>query len=147
MSSWRPSVAIGVRYSFQRVKPILLLARNPSPMTGPGNNTYLLTAAGATPIRAALIDAGVGEPQHLAELEAALDERDARLDTVLVTHGHRDHAAGAPAIAAAHPSAAFTKYPWPEEDRQYGVPWQTLRDGDVVVAGEEPLIALHTPGH
>jgi glyoxylase-like metal-dependent hydrolase (beta-lactamase superfamily II) len=129
------------------VKPILLFAHNPSPMTGLGNNTYLLVAAGGTPIRAALVDAGMGEPQHLTELEAALHERHARLDTVLVTHGHRDHAAGAPAIAAAHRSAAFTKYPWPEEDIQFRVPWQTLRDGDVVVAGGELLTVLHTPGH
>jgi len=116
-------------------------------MTGLGNNTYLLVAAGGTPTQAALIDAGVGEPQHLAELEAALHARHARLDTVLVTHGHRDHAAGAPAIAAAHPSAVFRKLPWPEEDIQYRVTWQTLRDGDVVVAGDKPLTALHTPGH
>ena len=129
------------------MKPILLSAHNPSPMTGAGNNTYLLAAAGGTPIGAALIDAGVGQPPHLTELETALREHHARLDTVLVTHGHRDHAAGAPAIAAAHPSAIFAKLPWPDEDPQYGVPWQPLRNGDIVVAGDEPLTTLHTPGH
>jgi glyoxylase-like metal-dependent hydrolase (beta-lactamase superfamily II) len=95
-------------------------------MTGSGNNTYLLTAATGS---ATLIDAGVGEPAHLADLQHALGG--ARLDAVLVTHGHRDHAAGAPAIAAAHPSARFSKLPWPDEDANYEVPWRSLTDGDV----------------
>ena len=38
-------------------------------MTGPGNNTYLLVG---WPASAALIDAGVGEPRHLADLDAEL---------------------------------------------------------------------------
>ena len=121
--------------------PILLPAHNPGPMTGSGNNTYLLTGGDS----AALIDAGVGEAAHLAGLAAALGG--ARLDAVLVTHGHRDHAAGAPAIAAAHPAAAFSKRPWPGEDEQYDVAWRPLTDGDVVGAAGEPLRALHTPGH
>ena len=129
------------------MKPILLFAHNPSAMTGPGNNTYLLISAGGIPFRAALIDAGVGTPEYLRDLDAALTERHARLETVLVTHGHPDHAAGAPSIAAAHPSAVFAKYPWPEEDARYPTAWQRLRDGEVVVAGDEPLTALHTPGH
>ena len=129
------------------MKPILLFAHNPSAMTGPGNNTYLLASPGGMPIRAALIDAGVGAPEYLTDLDSALTGRHARLDTVLVTHGHPDHAAGVPSIAAAHPTAVFAKYPWPEEDARYRVAWQRLRDGEVVVAGDEPLTVLHTPGH
>jgi glyoxylase-like metal-dependent hydrolase (beta-lactamase superfamily II) len=111
-------------------------------MTGSGNNTYLLRGSDGP---AALIDAGVGESAHLADLERALNG--ARLGSVLVTHGHRDHAAGAPAIAAAHPGATFSKLPWPDEDPQYAVPWRALSDGDVVDAGDVPLTTLHTPGH
>ncbi len=113
-------------------------------MTGPGNNTYLLIGGKGS---ASLIDAGVGESAHLEELASALDARRARLEMVLVTHGHRDHAGGAPAIAAAYPEAVFTKYPWPEEDAQHRVAWRSAGDGDVIVAAEEPLTALHTPGH
>ena len=124
--------------------PILLTAHNPSPMTGAGNNTYLLVDEGGS---AALIDAGVGEPQHLADLASALVIRYATLETVLVTHGHRDHASGAPAIARTYPAATFAKRPWPQEDAQYGMEWRTLDDGESLDAGGEPLVVLHTPGH
>jgi glyoxylase-like metal-dependent hydrolase (beta-lactamase superfamily II) len=124
--------------------PILLRAHNPGPMTGSGNNTYLIASTKGS---AALIDAGVGEPRHLADLDAELRAREARLDHVLVTHGHRDHASGAPGLARAYPEAIFIKRPWSGEDAQYAVPWRTASDGDLLPAGDDELKVIHTPGH
>ena len=59
-----------------------------------------------------LIDAGVGDPDHLAALDRGARRRTASsLPTVLVTHGHPDHATGAPAIAAAHPGDRVREVP------------------------------------
>jgi len=109
-------------------------------MTGSGNNTYLIAGAAA---EASLIDAGVDDPRHIDRLTSELRASNATLARVLVTHGHADHASGAPALAAEHPSASFAKHPWPSEDAKYPVTWRPLADGDRVGA----LTVLHTPGH
>jgi glyoxylase-like metal-dependent hydrolase (beta-lactamase superfamily II) len=124
--------------------PILIEARNPGPMTGRGNNTYLLVGSRGD---AALVDAGVGEARHLAELERHLSEPQASLDRVLVTHAHPDHASGAPALAVRYPSARFQKKPWPGEDARFPVPWEPIDDLDALEIAGETLIVLHTPGH
>jgi glyoxylase-like metal-dependent hydrolase (beta-lactamase superfamily II) len=124
--------------------PILLSARNPGPMTGLGNNTWLLVSAEGS---AALIDAGVGMAEHVRELDDLLRARQATLERVLVTHAHADHASGAPALARSNPNASFAKSPWPGEDEKYDVAWKPLRDGEQIVAGGVPLVVLHTPGH
>src|SRR5204863_3730018 len=111
--------------------PILLRAHNPSPMTGEGNNTYLIVDHGD----AVLVDAGVGDAQHLADLAGALDDAAAGLIDVLVTHGHGDHASGAPAIAAVRPTARFRKRRWPGHDDQHPVPWQFLSDNEILTVG------------
>lgn len=113
-------------------------------MTGDGNNTYLLVGSDS---RGTLIDAGVGHVAHLAEIQQHLTDAGASLSSVLVTHGHPDHAAGAQALARAHAGAHFQKYPWPEADAKYDVPWRLIRDGDRIPVAGEWLTALHTPGH
>ena len=124
--------------------PIALDAQNPGPMTAGGNQTYLLVDESGA---ATLVDAGVGDPRHLATLDGELVARRAVLTRVLVTHGHSDHASGAPAIAARHPAASFAKFPWPGEDARYDVDWRPLGDGDAVPVGRETLTVVHTPGH
>lgn len=92
-----------------------------------------------------LIDAGTGKAEHLAALKAAL--AGAPLAAVLVTHNHSDHASGVVALARRYPAATFWKFPWPEKDPRYAVPWQWLVDGQRVTVGEDVLTVVHTPGH
>lgn len=119
------------------MKAHALHAGNPGPYTGEGNWTYFID--GAEPV---LLDAGTGVASHLDAIDHAAGAR--RLHLV-VTHGHSDHIAGAPAIVARRPSTRLSKMPWPERDRDLA--WAPLRDGDVVHTGEGRLDVIHTPGH
>jgi glyoxylase-like metal-dependent hydrolase (beta-lactamase superfamily II) len=109
-------------------------------MTGEGNWTWLIPGRVPT-----LVDAGTGEPAHLAALSEALGT--STLTQVLVTHAHTDHAAGGPAIAGSMPSVRFRKMLWPERDAKWPVPYEPLLDGDIVEAGDDTLTVVHTPGH
>jgi glyoxylase-like metal-dependent hydrolase (beta-lactamase superfamily II) len=122
------------------LNPVAIHAYNPGPWTGRGNTTWLIP--GRRPV---LIDAGTGDPRHLADLEAALDG--AALTRVIVTHAHVDHASGAPAIAGRMPAVRFAKMPWPDRDSRYPVPWEPIADGDLIEAADVSLTAVHTPGH
>jgi hydroxyacylglutathione hydrolase len=125
--------------------PTQIEARNPGPLTGVGNHTYLLRGEEDT---ALLVDAGVGAPAHLDDVAAQLESWSARLTDVLVTHGHYDHVAGAPVLASAHSAARFHKWPWSPDDDRYPVPWRALTQDSVFpVANEGLLETLHTPGH
>jgi glyoxylase-like metal-dependent hydrolase (beta-lactamase superfamily II) len=119
-----------------------LSARNPGPMTGLGNWTYLVDGSVPT-----LIDAGIGASDHLDELSSSLDGAGPGLSRVIVTHAHTDHASGAPALAARWPAAAFLKFPWPGLDAKYPVQWQPVADGQRIAAGDVALEVVHTPGH
>src|SRR6266508_79154 len=104
--------------------PILIAAGNPSEWTGPsGNNTWLLP--GRAP---ALIDAGVGNPEHVEAVARALDG--APLARVLITHWHPDHVKGLPAL----------------RDRWSGLVVVEAA-GAPVPAGDGQLEIIPTPGH
>jgi hydroxyacylglutathione hydrolase len=126
------------------VLTILLKAHNPGPMTGSGNNTYLLVGSDR---QAVLIDAGVGHPRHVSELDDQLARHAARLARVLVTHGHPDHARGASALRQAHPGVRLQKFRWPGMDGSADVAWDPIAHGDEIQVGERMLAVVHTPGH
>jgi endoribonuclease LACTB2 len=117
----------------------LIPADNPGPFTGPtGNNTWLID--GAEPL---LVDAGVGHPSHIAALEALLGGR--ALARIFLTHAHRDHAAGVPALRARWPGveiaggAALGGGQVPSGPR--------IADGGHIRAGDRMMQVVSTPGH
>src|SRR5262245_20863126 len=115
--------------------PLLLPANNPGPMTGEGNNTWLIDGDEPT-----LVDAGVGDPAHLDAIARALGGRP--LARVVVTHGHADHISGVPALRARWPTIEAAKWILPGESG-----WRGLDDEARVRAGGGTLIIIHTPGH
>ena len=87
---WRPLAGV-----LQLLEPDLrcILAGNPSPLTGPGTNSYLLGARDLV-----VIDPGPDDPAHLAALLEAVP-RGGSIRQIIVTHPHLDHCAGAAALA------------------------------------------------
>jgi glyoxylase-like metal-dependent hydrolase (beta-lactamase superfamily II) len=67
-----------------------VLGPNPSIMTLDGTNSWILHGAGAS--TCAVIDPGPAHPSHRAAILAAAETLDARIEAVLLTHGHPDHA-------------------------------------------------------
>jgi glyoxylase-like metal-dependent hydrolase (beta-lactamase superfamily II) len=111
-----------------------LTAPNPSVMTGPGTNTYLV---GEDVV--AVVDPGPDDEGHLARIEEAAG---GPIGYVLVTHTHPDHAPGAARLAA-RSGAELCGY----DARDNFIPGTELRDGDVVSLGPVRLKTVHTPGH
>ena len=111
-----------------------VLADNPSPMTLEGTNTWILRTGDESSV---VIDPGPLLEDHLqAVLEAA-----GRVDLVLLTHGHADHAEGAARfaeLAGCHVRAL---------DPAHRLGDEGLADGDVVEIGELRVDVLGTPGH
>jgi glyoxylase-like metal-dependent hydrolase (beta-lactamase superfamily II) len=115
--------------------PVPIPANNPGPMTGEGNNTWLID--GAEPM---LVDAGVGNPAHLDAIARALGGRP--LARVVVTHGHADHMSGVPELRARWPEIEASKWVQPGESG-----WRALEDGARIGTGDNALRVIYTPGH
>ena len=138
-----------------------VVAANPSPMTFTGTASYLLGGRDV-----ALIDPGPDDPAHRAALLRAIGPR-GRLRAILVTHSHRDHSAGAAALAQETGAEVLGFGPHGaglsaqmqalrEGGAELGggegadadfAPDRLLEDGAEIASPEWRLTALHTPGH
>jgi glyoxylase-like metal-dependent hydrolase (beta-lactamase superfamily II) len=113
-----------------------VIADNPSHMTGPGTNTYLVGVD-----EVAVIDPGPESKRHTDAIVGGAG-RD-RIRWILLTHTHADHAPGATRLAklTGAPVWAYSKRePSVRVDR-------ALADGEVIAGTEFRLETLHTPGH
>jgi len=116
----------------------IILAPNPSLMTGPGTNTIIVGegAEGATVIDPAMDD--------VAYLDAIIAEgaRRGGIRRILITHGHHDHMDGAAALRqrTGVDVYSYSKQGIPPTDSEIG-------DGATFPAGDDTLRAIYTPGH
>lgn len=126
-----------------------VLARNPSPYTFTGTNSFLVGVD-----EVAVIDPGPDLDSHVEALVAAIAGRP--VVALLCTHTHADHspaarplaaATGAPIIGCA-PLAAERIGPGSEGayDVDYA-PVRVLGDGESIVVDGQSLSAVATPGH
>jgi glyoxylase-like metal-dependent hydrolase (beta-lactamase superfamily II) len=107
-----------------------VLAPNPGPFTLEGTNTWIV---GRDP--SVIIDPG---PQDEGHVRSVLDEA-VRVEAILVTHHHPDHAGAAGQLAAE--TGVRVRAFRPQEGER------GLRTGDVVQAGSIRLRVVPTPGH
>jgi glyoxylase-like metal-dependent hydrolase (beta-lactamase superfamily II) len=116
-----------------------VLAPNPSPMTLDGTNTWVIAAPGAS--SALVVDPGPDDEEHLRRVLATATAGDRRVTQILLTHGHRDHSAGAARLAAlaGAPVAAL------DPGQRLGS--DGFSAGTVLTAGGCELRVVATPGH
>ena len=115
-----------------------LLAPNPGPMTLDGTNTWIL---GGGPTGCVVIDPGPAHEEHLAAIGRVCERAEARIELIVLTHGHDDHSAGARTLAR-HTGAPVAAL---DPAHRYGS--QGLGAGDVVALGDVELRVVPTPGH
>jgi glyoxylase-like metal-dependent hydrolase (beta-lactamase superfamily II) len=113
----------------------VLLARNPSPMTLDGTNTWLLREPSSQ--SCLVVDPGPADPDHLRAVAAAAGQ----VTEILLTHGHLDHSEGAAALRE------LTGAPVRALDPAQRLGGAGLAEGDVVAAAGVEVRVLATPGH
>jgi glyoxylase-like metal-dependent hydrolase (beta-lactamase superfamily II) len=116
---------------------VRVTAPNPSKMTGPGTNSYLV---GETEVAA--IDPGPVIDTHLDAIQRSVADRRGSIRWIVVTHHHPDHAPAAEALAA-RTGATVIGFGHADDFN----PHQRATDGYVLSAPGFSLRALHTPGH
>jgi hydroxyacylglutathione hydrolase len=121
-----------------------VLAPNPSFMTGPGTNSYLLGRD-----ELLVIDPGPPSEAHVEALLAAAREIGAPICHILLTHTHKDHSPAAKLLAEKTGAAIYGRKPFagdPAQDFSVDIRHEFAHEERFSwVDGE--ITALHTPGH
>ncbi|TQS31803.1 hypothetical protein Golomagni_07904, partial [Golovinomyces magnicellulatus] len=122
----------------ERLSPlcIRILGDNPGKFTLQGSNTYLLGSGK----RRILLDTGEGRPAWAASIKSVLQEENANIETVLISHWHHDHTGGIADVIKVSPEATIYKHS-PESGQQ------GISEGQVFQVDGVTLVASHTPGH
>jgi len=117
-----------------------LLAPNPSMMTGPGTNTYLLGRK-----EVAVLDPGPTIESHIEKIQQVAG---APIRWVMVTHTHPDHSPAACELARMTGAELVGRLP-PQGQHQdmTFVPDRVLEDGQRISIDGVDVEAIHTPGH
>lgn len=113
-------------------------APNPSPMTLTGTNTYLVR----TSLDSALVvDPGPRIDAHVDAIVAAAAEAKLEIRTILVTHGHPDHAPAAAPLSerTGAPVLAHSLAQYPVD--------RYVRDGELLEFEDATIVAVDAPGH
>ncbi len=123
---------------------VRVTADNGSMMTGPGTNSYFVSAPSGG--ACTLIDPGPDDETHVRALLAAAP---GPITRIFVTHTHKDHSPAAQAIHAATGAPLLgrvaTHPQWQDASFQ---PHTVLADGNRVEVGADcTLRVVHTPGH
>jgi glyoxylase-like metal-dependent hydrolase (beta-lactamase superfamily II) len=123
------------------VRAFLVRANNPSPMTLEGTNTWVLVEPGAD--QAIVVDPGPDDATHRDAVMAAVEAAGAKqVALIVLTHGHADHAEGAPALG--HLAAAAIRAIAPAH---CSPGQQPLSDGERLTIGGLHVDVIATPGH
>jgi glyoxylase-like metal-dependent hydrolase (beta-lactamase superfamily II) len=120
----------------------LVRADNPGPMTLDGTNTWVLRAPGA--VGCLVVDPGPDDPGHLDAVARIVSGPTGagRAGTILLTHRHPDHTAGADALAAR--LGARVRAALPELCSPGAEP---LHDGEALGVDRLRVAVVATPGH
>jgi len=126
----------------QRV--IRVTAPNPSVMTGPGTNSYLVGAADGSAWAA--VDPGPVDESHIDRIVAAAP---GPIRWILVTHTHIDHSPGAVMLKAKTGAEVLGRFAAHRGNQdQSFAPDRELSGGERLALGADTTIrVMHTPGH
>ena len=116
-----------------------VLAPNPGLMTLDGTNTWLIAEPGSS--RAIVVDPGPEDEGHLQRVLQVAASRDLRIATIVLTHRHSDHSAGAPRLHE------LTGAPVLAVDPEHRLGSEGLPAGTVLDSAGCELHVIATPGH